>query len=171
MLFEDVTDERFARYDRWISTVPYVAAPYARIELNIQSMLFVTLSPAVSGSSLSISLWFNWSMTLSPQFGLIYLLYIVEYFWMVEHFRLDAILSSHFSATAFTVIADCFCCKQPFCYFLIAVAVYRFALFTAGCVYYVVTPLPASVGSLSDVGSSSWHVCFLLKKYICIYNL
>ena len=108
MLFEDVTDERFARYDRWISTVPYVAAPYARIELNIQSMLFVTLSPAVSGSSLSISLWFNWSMTLSPQFGLIYLLYIVEYFWMVEHFRLDAILSSHFSATAFTVIAVCF---------------------------------------------------------------
>ena len=55
MLFEDVTDECFALYDRWISLVPYVAVPYARIELNIQNMLFVTLSPAVSGSTLSIS--------------------------------------------------------------------------------------------------------------------
>ena len=55
MLFEDVADESLALYDRWISPVPYVAAPYARIELNIQSMLFIMLSPAVSGSTLSIS--------------------------------------------------------------------------------------------------------------------
>ena len=55
MLFEDVTDESLDLYDRWISPVPYVAVPYARIELNIQNMLFITLSPAVSGSTLSIS--------------------------------------------------------------------------------------------------------------------